>query len=261
MTTAGQHSPAFDTADALEAAFDWWRDAGVDMDFTNTPVSWLAEPEGEETVTAQPQKRPKPPPKRTPLERAFAAVSQAAPIGGDPAELPRQLDLFREWWMADKSVSTAGPDRRLPPRGVAGAQLFVLIPQPHPDDAEGLLDGGAGRFLSAILRAMQVEPHDAYLASAIPAATGHPDWADLAARGLAGVTRHHCNLVAPGRILVFGRELAPLFDIAADDRRKPQYLTLGERQLPLLLAPSLEELSRTPQRRRTFWNSWLDWTA
>ncbi|PZT87917.1 MAG: hypothetical protein DI637_08590 [Citromicrobium sp.] len=108
---------------------------------------------------------------------------------------------------------------------------------------------------------MQVEPHDAYLASAIPAATGHPDWADLAARGLAGVTRHHCNLVAPGRILVFGRELAPLFDIAADDRRKPQYLTLGERQLPLLLAPSLEELSRTPQRRRTFWNSWLDWTA
>ena len=250
-----------DAAQALEAAFDWWREAGVDHDYAADPHSWLASPEAEEAVAA-----PKPvarveEPKPTPLQRAFQQAPETGRIGGDAADWPDDLGKFREWWMSEASLSLAGTEARLPPRGVAGTKLMVLVAEPYADDGDALLSGGAGRFAAAILKAMGVEPHEAYLASALPAPAALADWEELAANGLSAVTAHHIALAAPERVLVFGRGLAPLFGIAPAAAREPAMITAGERQVPLLLAPDLAELSRTPERRMNFWNRWLEWTA
>ena len=250
----------FATAEALEAAFDWWLEAGVDMDFSDAPANWLAEPEAEEAVAApKPVKRIEEP-KQTPVERAFEGTAQAISIGGDQASWPDDLAKFREWWLSEPSLSHARVEDRLPPRGVAKARLMVIVAEPYGDDADELLSGGAGRFAGAILRAMGIDQHEAYLASALPAPSSFPDWSALASSGLSQVLANHIKLAEPERVLVFGRGLAPLFGIDAAQAREASTLDLSGRTVPVLLAPDFAELSRSPQRRRNFWNRWLEWT-
>lgn len=249
------------SADALESAFSWWREAGVDSDYADDPSVWLAEPEAEQAVAAP---RPAPvvrEPEQTPLERAFVAVSTDEPIGGDRASWPKDLAAFREWWMSEKSLSPVGPDGRLPPRGVAGAKLWMVIPHPIEGDKDALLAGPEGRLVESILRAIGIAPHDAYLASALPAQTALPEWIDLAERGLGDVLRHHIALSSPARVIAFGRALAPLFGVSAERAREAATVQAGEAVLPLMIAPDLAELARSPERRRNFWNRWLEWTA
>ncbi len=248
-------------ADALEAALDWWREAGVEDDYRDETTSWLAEPEAGQAVTSPQPKKPPEEPKQTPIERAFEGTAAAAQIGGAPEALPDTLEKFREWWMSEQSLSPFGPDRRLPPRGVEGAKVMVIVPEPLDGDAEALLSGAPGKFVEAILQAMGIEPHEAYLASALPTPASLPEWSDLAARGLASVTRRHIALAAPHRVLVFGRALAPLFDISPEMAREPAVVKAGDKTLPLMLAPELAELARSAPRRMNFWNRWLEWTA
>lgn len=248
-------------ADALEAALDWWREAGVEDDYADETSNWLAEPEEKQAVTSPGPRKPPEEPRQTPLERAFGDAAGAAPVGGPADDYPQTLENFRQWWMSAETLSPHGPDRRLPPRGVPGAKLMILVPEPLETDTEELLSGAPGRFLSAILAAMGIAEHETYLASALPAPSSLPDWPGLAARGLADVTRHHISLAAPHRVLVFGRSLAPLFDVPPERAREPAVAKAGDKTLPLMLAPELAELARSAPRRRNFWNRWLDWTA
>ena len=247
-------------ADAFEAVLDWWREAGVEDNYRDAATSWLAEPEQEQAVASPKPAKPPEEPKQTPLQRAFEGTTGGAQIGGSGTPLPESLEKFREYWMADETLSHLGPDRRVPPRGVAGAKLMVIVPEPLEGDADGLLSGGPGKFVEAMVRAMGIAPHEAYLASALPAALALPDWNDLASRGLAEVTRHHIALARPRRVLTLGRSLAPLFDVSPEMAREPAVVKAGEAMLPLLLAPELAELARYAPRRKNFWNRWLDWT-
>ena len=247
--------------DALEAALDWWREAGVEDDYRNEPCSWLAEPEEKQAVASPKPKKPPEEPRQTPLQRAFEGTATQARIGGFAETYPDTLEKFREWWMSDISLSPLGPDRRLPPRGVEGAKLMVLVPAPLESDTDALLSGKQGKFVEAILNAMAIPPHEAYLASALPAPLALPDWSDMAARGLGDITRHHVALARPRRVLALGRSLAPLFDIPPEMAREPAVIKAGENTLPLMLAPELAELERSAPRRMNFWNRWLDWTA
>lgn len=260
MTITTPETRTFAPGDALAAAFGWWREAGVDLDYLDETVQWLATEEVEEAVTARPVVQRREEPKQTPIERAFAASAISAEIGGAPDTWPQDIAAFREWWLAEE-LSSTGAAGRIPPSGVAGAKLMVFVAEPQRDDVDGLLTGGAGRFLAAILCAMGIEQHEVYLASALPAATPLPDWPQLAQSGLGAITSHHATLAAPRRVLAFGRALAPLFDIPPEQARDPAVLRLGDTTLPLMLAPELAELARSPQRRRTFWTRWLEWTA
>ncbi len=251
----------FASADALEAAFDWWREAGVDLDYSDEPSSWLAEPETEQAVAApKPVKRVEEP-KQTPIERAFEKAPAAGTIGGTPDAWPQDLAKFREWWLSEPSLAPAGPEGRLPPRGVAQSRLMVMVGEPYGDDGDALLSGSAGQFAGAIMRAMNIAPHEVYLASALPAPATLPEWSELASGGMAAITKHHIALAAPQRVLVFGRGLAPLFGIPAQQSHEPVGMDIGDNTVPLLLAPDLAELSRSAQRRRNFWNRWLEWTT
>ena len=40
----------FSALESLEGALDWWREAGVDADFTDQPSGWLLEPSNRAKV-------------------------------------------------------------------------------------------------------------------------------------------------------------------------------------------------------------------
>lgn len=249
----------FTALESLEAAFEWWREAGVDADFSDEAGGWLAEPEPENAVAAPPPPAPPPIQRKTPLQRALDP-SKGAAGGIDRANLPASLEKFREWWMSEPSLASGALDRRVPPRGVAGAKLMLLLPQPFDDDSQGLLTGGAGGFAGAMLAAMGIAEHEAYFASALPASMAMPDWRDLATTGLGEVARTHISLAAPQRVVLFGRAQLALFDIPPEAARDPLSLECGDRSVALLAAPDLRNLARSAARREHFWNRWLDWT-
>jgi len=181
-------------------------------------------------------------------------------MGGERADWPQGLEKFRGWWMTEPSLAEGALDRRTPPRGVAGARLMGMVPMPFDGDREELLSGAPGKFLGAILGACGIAAHEAYLASVLPASSALPDWEGLAGQRLGDVLRHHVALAAPERVLIFGRGVLPLLDIAPEQGRAPFSLALGERTIPALAVPELAELARAPARRKRFWHNWLEWT-
>jgi DNA polymerase len=228
------------------AALDWWRVAGVDLDYREEPTVWLREPVAEPEPDALPPPHTVPRPSAAPaLERALAR-EPAAPIGGDPAHWPSDLAGFRDFWLTEPSLDPGALADRVAPVGEAGAELLLLIGQPEDGDREALLSGEQGALVSRILRAMGIEESRAYLASALPRITPMPDWDDLASRGLAALTCHHLKLAAPRRVIIFG---------------KGPSMLARESGLPTLAAPQLETLARSAAHKRRFWNQWLEWSA
>ncbi len=241
MTDTFSSSLAADYA----AALDWWREAGVDCDYTEAPHQWLREPEvGQEA-------EPQPPPRTAPV-RELSAIERAlspepgAPIGGDRARWPADLAAFREFWLTEPGLDPGALGDRVAPMGEAGAALLVLVGQPDDGDREALLTGAQGALMSRILRAMGLDETQVYYASAVPRITPLPDWDELALRGLGDLTRLHIALAAPKRLIAFGKG--------------PAMLTEGC-GLPVLAAPQLDTLARSPAHRRRFWNAWLEFSA
>lgn len=239
-------SPYSTLAADYAAALDWWREAGVDCDYAEEPTAWLREPE----VAAEPE--PAPPPRTVPRPSATPALDRAlrrepgAAIGGDPAHWPTDLDGFRTFWLTEPSLDPGSLSERVAPVGERGAVLMVLAGQPDEGDREALFAGEQGALLARILKAMEIAESDTYLAAALPRRTPMPDWDDLAARGLAALTRHHVALAAPRRLITFGKAPAML---------------AAECGVPTLAAPQLETLARSAAHKRRFWNEWLEWNA
>lgn len=234
----------------LAVALDWWREAGVDLDYADEPTAWLRAPEAAAEADPAPPPRTVPQPSSTPaLERALSRsemVGRRAAIGGDPSRWPADLAAFRDFWLTEPSLDLVGLRERVPPRGETGAALMVLVCEPESGDREVLLAGEQGALLTRILRAMGLDESQAYLASALPRVTPAPDWDDLAARGLAALACHHVALVKPRRLIGFGKAPAML---------------ARECGVPVLAAPQLETLAHSPAHKRRFWNAWLEWSA
>ncbi|MBX7481131.1 hypothetical protein K3174_01200 [Qipengyuania sp. 6D47A] len=259
MQAAPPKTRDFTALESLEGALDWWREAGVDADFHDESSGWLAAPVADDAVAAPPPPAPPPIQRKTPLQRALEQGDvPATPV--DRGALPDTLEKFREWWMTEPTLADGALDRRVPPRGVKGAKLMLLLPQPFDDDAEGLLTGGAGKFVDAMLRALGIAGHETYVASALPAPMAMPDWGQLAAGGLGEIASAHIALAAPQRVILFGRAQLALFGKSPEDAREPLSIDCAGQPFPLLAAPDLRNLARSAARRETFWNRWLDWT-
>lgn len=234
-----------DLAADYAAALDWWRAAGVDLDFNDEPRAWGTEPE---LAVAAP---PEPPPRTVPrvaapaLERALAR-DPPSPLGGDPGRWPADLAGFREFWMTEPSLDPGALADRVAPLGEAGADLLLLTGQPDEGDREALLSGEQGALVGRMLAAMAVDESRVYFASALPRVTPMPDWIELASRGLAALTCHHLRLAAPRRVIIFG---------------KGPSMLAAECGLPMLAAPQLETLARSAAHKRRFWKQWLEWSA
>lgn len=246
MTDSATTSFAADLAGEYAAALEWWREAGVDLDYTPEPTAWLREPEvAAETPPAPPPRTVARPGAAPALERALVREPGAA-IGGDPARWPGDLAAFRDFWLTDPSLDPGALADRVAPVGETGAELLLLVGHPDEGDREALLSGEQGALVTRILRAMAIDEGRVYLASALPRPTPMPDWDALAERGLAALTCHHLKLAAPRRVITFG---------------KGPSMLAAESGLPMLAAPQLETLARSAAHKRRFWNAWLEWSA
>lgn len=249
MTEPSPHT----LADEFAAALNWWRDAGVDHDYSDDVTDWLAAPEAQSPVEQQPpaQKRktapaPPPPPKK---------------IGGDCSNWPRDLSAFQEWFATDNSVDDGGAFPAVRPTGAPGAELMVLVPEPEENDRDALLSGPQGRLLKGILQAAGIPADQVYIAAVLRRHTPMPDWADLRGAGLGDVVHHHILLAAPKRLLTFGRSIPSLLgNDTAQGSVILQNINHDGRSIAAMGASSLSELLRSASRRQRFWQRWLEWT-
>ena len=252
--TANQQSPNWSAA--VTAAFDWWRDAGVDHAFIDDPQDWLAQARDvPDTAAPAPVK---------PLRELTAERSDSPQIAkvADKSGWPQSLDAFAPWWLAEPALAPAGL-RRLPPIGPVGADLMVLVPMPSADDTDALLSGRAGRLLDGILAASGIDRAQTYSASALPAHVPMPDWHMFNTAGLGDVLLHHIALVAPQRLLILG--ISSISTLLGHD---PPNMALSLRGInqessPIAALPAwdLEAMLARPALKAGFWSRWLEWTG
>jgi len=242
-------------ADALAAALDWWRDAGVDCTFVDDPVDWLARAAPAEAAPHSPEEA-----RRAPA----AGRAPVSPPPARPAEIavPDDLDTFRQWWLSEPALDGGRTTGRVPPHGKAGARLMIVVPEPEREDRERLLSGPQGAFLAAMLAAMGLGGDEVYIASALPRHTPMADWSGVAAAGLGTVLARHIALVSPERLLVFGGNILPLLGNApAQEAAVLRQFNHEGGRIPLLAARELPALLNTPRGNGRLWQAWLDWTA
>jgi len=227
------HHPDLSLAQQYAAARAWWHDAGVDLLFEDEPQAMLREPEAEA-----------PKPVRAALPVAEVVAAPAPPVFA-AANLPQTLADFAEWWCdpATPLPGTGAP--RIAPRGKAGAKLMVLAPMPEAGDSAELFSGSQGRMLSAMLKALEVDPASAYFAAALPSPMTTPDWDGFAASGLGTVLAHHIALARPERVLLLGSPLARMLP--------------GEPAIPTLASYAPDQLIDHPRQRARLWHRLLEW--
>ena len=229
----------------LNAAFDWWRAAGVDYSYSDAPQNWITPP--APTPEASPTTAPAP---------KLAAKPQAV-FGGDPGHWATDHAGFVAWWLSEPSLDNGQVNRRVAPRGPIGAKLMVLVPEPELVDSDVLLSGPQGKWLKMLLFAWGIGEDETYVASALPRHTPMADWDGLAAAGLGTLVGHHIGLAAPQRLLVLGNCILPL--AAHDPAKKAFDSGVFEHKglhIPRMAAP--EPLSMRPPARERLWLEWLE---
>ena len=243
--------PAPSLAESIAAAQDWWREAGVDLAYTDEPAGMLADAEPDEPAPA--------PAGGAPTPRSVGPEPVAA--GGDRAGWPQDFSAFRDWWLAEPSLDAGGTHPRVGPRGEPGADVLMLVPMPEDGDREMLLAGPQGRLLASFALAAGLAPERLAIAAALPRCAPHPDWAGLAARGHGEVLLHGLALARPKRLIVLGRDVLPLLGHSPAQRTPAvSELSIQGRSLPLLATYAPDNLLRSARERMALWQRWLEWT-
>lgn len=239
-----------------EAYAAFWRDAGVDLAFVDEAQDLLAAAMAAAPASGQPAQRIAPialPPAR-PLG---PPTPDHAPVAQTREGWPGTLEDFAPWWLAEPSLDGGASGRRVPPRGPAGAELMVIVPDPEAGDGDSLLSGPDGALLDAIERAMGLAPGAIYRASALPRTTPAADWATIASSGMGAVLRRHIALVAPQRVLVLSREVVDLLAPERFGADNTGAITLDGRDIPLMAAYPLGQMAARSGYKRIFWQRWL----
>ena len=249
MRGPANHTPA----ELLSGAIDWWREAGVDLHFVEEAQTWIGpDAEANETAPARPTR---------PVPRPEPEQAAPPPLLAGRAGWPETLEDFAQWWLAEPALDLGGAVPRIAPRGPARPSLMVLVAEPEADDTEMLLSGPLGRFLDAMLDAAGIAGDTVYRASALPRNTPLADWSAATTNGLGDVTLHHIGLVAPERLIVFGRNILPL--LGHDPAQNPaslQKINHQDRIIPVLAGWDLAALLSRTKARAALWQRWLDWT-
>ncbi|RJX67018.1 hypothetical protein D6858_11830 [Tsuneonella suprasediminis] len=247
--------PPLPLATQVAAAFDWWREAGVDADFADNAAGWLADPVAATTGNSREE-----PPRRI-VETAPPPPPPVQPVGGDSANWPDTLPEFRQWWLADPSLDEGGIAPRVASRGDVGAELMVLIAQPEESDTERLLSGPTGALLDGFFNAAGIDRDKAAVVAALPRHTPVPDWRGLADRELGKLLSYHVSLYAPKRMLILGRNILPLcgHDLA-QGAATLQIFNHDRGEIPAMAEVGPERLLANAASRARLWQRWLDWT-
>lgn len=262
-----QHDPSL--AREFAAALAWWQLAGVDHDFADDATAWLSdEPLSGAGAAGAGSPRGAGAPGHDASGKTGGQGRHLAPVPDLPAPQrpnllgdspPADLAAFSQWWMEAPGLDTARGFPRVPPRGMAGAALMVLVPQPEEGDRERLLSGPQGRLLAAILSAMGIDESAAYIAAALPCVTPMADLSALAAAGTDAVTLHHISLVRPQRLIAFGTGLGPMIGALPDQPLRE--INYAGCKVPVLSSEALDALMDMPRLKARFWRRWMEWSA
>ena len=248
----------------VASALDWWREAGVDSEFSDDATKWLRS--GDKPVEGANPASPAPTARATaphgPKNPAHSADGKRERVDFFAEGKPSSLEEFREFWITAPKLDPAGPRGRVAPRGPSHADVMVLVVDPEVSDRDRLLSGPQGELLSSILSAMQVDVERVYVASALPRHTPLADTQAHAEGGMDAVLSHHIGLVQPKRLMGFGAGLAPFFDqnVNKGDAglRESNYNTLIK---DVLLGEGLDTLMTMPLLKARFWQRWIEWSA
>jgi uracil-DNA glycosylase len=254
-TMAAAQNPPL--TEAIAGALEWWREAGVDCAFVDEPVSWLAE---AKVAPAEPETPPSPALKAIAPPAAPPPVPEAPRF--DPATIPASLEAFQAWWMSEPALGDGSTARRVPPRGAAGADLMVLVPEPESEDRETLLSGPQGKLLDAMVAAFGLTTDRVYFASALPRHLPGADWDAITRSGFGAAVATHVALVAPKRLIVFGQSVLPL--LSHDPPQQPADLREFNHEggnVPMLACRSLAALLEQPRWKARVWQAWLELTG
>ena len=242
-------SPTQPATDQIAAVLQWWRDAGVEHVFADAPTSWLAAlaPEEPAAPAAYTPPTPKPPP-------------PVAQMGGAADVWPQDLAAFQAWWLVEPALDGGQTAGRVAPRGVAGAELMIVVDHPEANDTDHLLSGPHGKLIAALLSALGIFGDAAYVAAVLPRHMPLPDWTALGGAGLGALTRHHAALARPKRLISFGSHVSSLLghDPANSAPEAAHCYHVGG-TIPALAAPALETLLARPRGKARLWQALLDW--
>lgn len=248
----------------LAAAMDWWRNAGVDLDFADDATAWLREEEVAEPAvdahdTANEAREPHSAP---PQEKDATSVAPAARINLLGDEPPQTLEAFRQFWLEAPGLDAIGPRGRVAPRGVADADLMVLVVDPEQGDTDRLMSGPQGRLLDRMLAAMGIAEDRTYIASALPRHTPMADTAAIATGGMDEVLALHVTLAKPKRVLALGRGILPLIGHdRAQDHSSLREIHHGAATTPLLVSEGLDSMMSMPRLKARLWRRWIEWSG
>ncbi|QFT78046.1 hypothetical protein [Erythrobacter sp. THAF29] len=248
----------------LAAAMDWWRDAGVDLDFVDDATAWLREDELGEPEPASPEttERSRAPLDSAPKENVATPVASVERMNLLSDAPPASLEEFRRFWLEAPGLDAIGPRGRVAPRGAEEADLMVLVVDPEQGDAEKLMSGPQGLLLDKMLAAMNVAEDKAYIASALPRHTPMADTAAIAAGGMDEVLALHITLAKPKRILALGRGILPLIGHdRAQDHSSLREIHHGGATTPLLVSEGLDSMMSMPRLKARFWRRWIEWSG
>lgn len=247
----------------LHAAFEWWRMAGVDLEFVDYATDWLdrgGSIVGEDAAQHAPDAVSDQPPQShlaqsTPVKNTVTRIDL---LGEAP---PQTLSEFHEWWLNAPGLDAIGPRGRIAPRGPAHADLMVIVIDPEESDRERLLGGAKGRLLSQMLKAMGHDEDQTYIASALPRHTPMADTASLAAMGMDAVTAHHITLAAPKRLLAFGGNILPLIGHELPkDAPSLREINQTSASMPVMVSEELDSVLAMPRLKARFWRRWIEWS-
>ena len=251
-------------SDELASAMEWWREAGVDCDFTDDATVWLQSAPAETQDSGQAAEAEPPRSKLLEREPETMASKSAATERVDffAGARPQSLDEFREFWLTAPGLDAIGPRGRVPPRGASEAELMVLVVDPEETDRETLLSGRHGTLLERILKATGTPRESVYFASALTRHTPMADTAALAMSGLDHVLEPHIALAAPRRILAFGAQLTPFIaENPVDTQTSLRSINYKAALPPVLAGEGLDSLIETPPLKARFWRRWMEWSA
>ena len=223
------------------AAIAWWRDAGVDFDYADMVEPLLGEA----------------PVEKGPAPQVAAAKEEKPPEPGITAEdLPQTLADFREWWVGPDNPLIQGQAPRIAPVGTANAPVMVISAMPEAQDRETLLSGPQGVLIGNILRAANIDPKLAYLASALPCHLTLPGWDELGTQGLGTVLAHHVALAGPRKVLLMGSRLPALLG-HSPDAPPESFAAIGETPALATFAP--DRLLDHARQRARLWKRFCEW--
>lgn len=257
-------SPAPLNRDEFAAAVEWWRMAGIDLDFSDDVTDWLEKPADGESATAEPTSSDSTPTAQMRSDPAQLELQKNDPpqvdlLGNDP---PSDLTGLSEWWMTAPGLDPIGPRGRVPPRGSAGAKVMLLVVHPEEGDGDALLSGPQGRLLAKMLSAMGLDEGDLYVASALTRYTPMADTVALSRAGMRDVLAHHIALAEPESIVAFGANILPLLGHEmAQDLLSLREINQNKRSIPLLVSEGLDSLMASPRLKARFWRRWIEWSA